>query len=81
MAIQAAFTIKGNLDDGSLLAESIMVHMTKLARDMKQFNEDHPRTSVREPMPEEFTRDQQTFIQLERLYRELTGNNPKFPSI
>lgn len=77
--ISAGFTIKGNLDDGTLLAESVWVHMGRIAHNMKQFNEDHPRTNLREPMPEEFTRDQQKFIQLERLYREITGNSPKFP--
>jgi hypothetical protein len=84
MAITAGFSIKGNLDDGNLLAESIYVHLTAIARRMKDWSD--VQTSNGSPfdsrdIPEEYKADQQKFFQLEKLYREITGNNPAFPKV
>jgi hypothetical protein len=78
----AAFTVKGNLDEGILLAESVYKHMTEIAGNMKQYDTDYPRRpgEIRN-MPDEYIADQQKYIELEKLYRSITGSQPKFPKV
>lgn len=84
--VTAAWTVKGDLADGNLLAESVHVHMRAVVRRMEKM-EEAQREVQREPrslgdkMPPEFRTLQQTYIELERLYRAITGRNPTFPKV
>ncbi len=81
MAVTAAWTVKGDLADGNLLAESIYIHMKAVVRRMDKIEEALPPQETRrisDKMPPEFRTLQQTYIELEKLYRAVTGRNPVF---
>jgi hypothetical protein len=81
MTTTAAFTVKGDLQDGQDLADSILAFMGDLAVAMNYLAKSATDKGIRptEDPDSVYPGLQQRFLRLEQLYRALTGRQPDFP--